>query len=340
MANITIIVPIYKVEEYISKCLDSLLNQTYKEFEIWAVDDGSPDNSGRIVEEYSRKDSRVKYIKKKNGGYGSVLEYCINNINTDYFLICDPDDWLSTNALEELYKVAKTNDADLVLGDKYLVYTDMSTPKYVQSFPNRLGIKPYKIYMSKNEVARISLGEASPHAKLFKTRIIKGIRFPHHVSYTDMILYNVALMNAKKVIYINKPLAYYLIDRPGNTMTDVSVKNIKDHLIVWNSIYEQARKINNSEIYFYNLYNLFKVNVKLSKNYINKQDIKNELINEILKLQKYKSKIKKYATNKDIRIFNKKLGIIFFYLFMNKKTIKIAVPLYIKVNQIQERFNK
>ena len=85
--DITVIVPTYNVEKYIGKCLKSLLNQTYKNFEIWAVDDGSPDNSKEIIQKYQKVDNRIKYIYKKNGGYGSVLEYCIKKINTKYFLI-------------------------------------------------------------------------------------------------------------------------------------------------------------------------------------------------------------------------------------------------------------
>ena len=92
--KVTIIVPIYNVEKYIEKCLRSLLAQSFSEFEVWAIDDGSPDNSSDIVKEFCKKDSRIKLIQKENGGYGSVLEYAIKRIETEYFLICDPDDWL------------------------------------------------------------------------------------------------------------------------------------------------------------------------------------------------------------------------------------------------------
>ena len=117
MAEITVVVPIYNVEEYIGKCLVSLINQTFTNFEVWAINDGSPDNSSNIVEEYSKQDKRIKLINKENGGYGSVLEYGIKNISSKYFLVCDPDDWLETNALEELYNFAeKKIFLDLLLG--------------------------------------------------------------------------------------------------------------------------------------------------------------------------------------------------------------------------------
>ena len=78
--DITVIVPMYNVEKYVSKCLKSLLNQTYKNFEIWAVDDGSPDNSKEIVKKFADEDPRIKLIVKKNGGYGrlNILKNMIN----------------------------------------------------------------------------------------------------------------------------------------------------------------------------------------------------------------------------------------------------------------------
>ena len=93
-ADVTIIVPIYNVEKYVEKCIKSLLSQTFKNIQILAVDDGSPDNSKDIIRKLSKKDDRVKLVVKENGGYGSVLQYAIKNIQTEYFIVCDPDDWL------------------------------------------------------------------------------------------------------------------------------------------------------------------------------------------------------------------------------------------------------
>lgn len=102
MANVTVLVPMYNVEKYVSKCLDSLISQTYKDIEIWAVNDGSPDNSRNIVLDYAAKDSRVKLIDKENGGYGSVLQMGIKKIKSPYFLVCDPDDWLEPTAIGKI----------------------------------------------------------------------------------------------------------------------------------------------------------------------------------------------------------------------------------------------
>ena len=251
-AKVRIVVPIYNVEKYVSKCLNSLINQTYKYIEIWAIDDGSPDNSKDVVERFSKKDPRVKLILKENGGYGSVLEYAISRITTPYFLVCDPDDWLSPDAIEVLYTRAQQYDLDLVVGDKYNVYVgDEKNKKYVETFSKKINLSPDKVYSDKQSIQKFSFGYVSPHAKLYKTKCTRNIIFPHKVSYTDFILYIVSLAYVKKVMYVNKGLAFYLIDRPGNTTTNKNPETINKYLVVWNYTYKQLEKIDGNLDYLY-----------------------------------------------------------------------------------------
>ena len=101
MSKVTIIVPIYNVEEYVAKCLDSLLRQTYSDYVIYAVNDGSPKNEQPIIDRYAAAyPEKVVAIRKENGGYGSVLEMAIARLDSEYFLVCDPDDYLADDALE------------------------------------------------------------------------------------------------------------------------------------------------------------------------------------------------------------------------------------------------
>ena len=245
-AKVSIVVPIYNVEQYLRKCLDSLVNQTFKDIEIWAISDGSPDNSADIIKEYAKKDSRVKCIEKENGGYGSVLEYAIKNITTEYFLICDPDDWLKEDAIEVLYDKAISNDLDIVVGSKYLVYNDNSEEVYDNSKFSGCKCRPYQVYTETNDFYFL---QPSPHSKLYRTKICKGIKFPKKVSFTDYLLYLLALENAKKVMYIEDALSYYLVDRPGNSMTDTKEKVFEDHKIVLESVLSQIKPEYNKVIY-------------------------------------------------------------------------------------------
>lgn len=250
--KVSIIVPMYKVEEYVAKCIESLLKQTYKNIIIYAISDGSPDHSLSIAKGYADKDKRVICIDKENGGYGSVLEYAISVIDSEYFLICDPDDWLKKNAIEVLVQEAKAKNAEIVIGDKYNVLTESSEKTCVKTnseYPFVV-IKPNIV--EERNAEKYSFLYVSPHAKLYKTSVAKNIIFPHHVSYTDFVLYSCSLMKAKRVLYIDRPLAYYLIDRPGNTNTDRSVKAVRDHIVVWFSIYEQLMGIGGSHCYLLN----------------------------------------------------------------------------------------
>lgn len=239
-SKITVLVPVYNVEKYITKCLDSLMAQSFKDFEVWAVSDGSPDNSAKIINEYSKKDPRIKLIEKENGGYGSVLQYGVDNVRSKYLLVCDPDDWLAEDALSDLYTFAEDNRLDIAVADRFNVYSsDPTDIDYVYTFKGNPKIKPKVVYDQSNGIQSFSNGLSSPHAKLFRSTILKGITFPLHVNFTDFVLYIMSLANSNRVAYLNEALAYYLTDRPGNTRTDVDPKVIGDYLVGWNSILEQ-----------------------------------------------------------------------------------------------------
>lgn len=314
--KVTIVVPIYNVEQYLPKCLDSLINQTLKDIEIMAISDGSPDNSVEIIKEYSKKDKRVKCIEKENGGYGSVLEYAIKNMTTKYFLICDPDDWLKEDAIETLYNLAEKNDLDITVGAKYLVYNDNSEEEYCDSKESFCRVKENKIYEGK-AINEFNFLHVSPHSKLYKTEIAKNINFPHKVSFTDLLLYIIALNNAKKVMYTSKALSYYLIDRPGNSMTDTKPKVFDYHITVFTSIIEQLNKMKKPlKMSYVRMYYQYRGVISIFKNSSVKTD------------NEYKTKLKDILdllSNKKNLIINNAFyesikRKIFAYLLISKKT--------------------
>ena len=110
----SIIVPIYKVEKYLPQCIESILAQTYKHFELILVDDGSPDNCPQICDEYAKKDSRIKVVHKTNGGVVSARKAGVSESKGEYVTFVDGDDWIESNMCEELMKVMKQTDADIV----------------------------------------------------------------------------------------------------------------------------------------------------------------------------------------------------------------------------------
>lgn len=130
--KISVIVPIYGVEQYLKKCLDSLLAQTLKELEIILIDDGSKDNCPKIIDEYASKDSRIITIHKANSGYGQTCNMGLNCAKGEYIAILEPDDYIKENMYEELYNLAKQNNADIVKSNFYKNY-DTERYKYIQN---------------------------------------------------------------------------------------------------------------------------------------------------------------------------------------------------------------
>ncbi len=126
MENVTVIVPVYKAEKFLHKCLETIVNQSYKNLEIILVNDGSPDNSLKIAEGFAKNDKRIKIINKKNEGVSVARNTALNIASGEYICFIDSDDYVELNMVEEMYEKIKKFDADLVLSD------------YNRVFPNRI----------------------------------------------------------------------------------------------------------------------------------------------------------------------------------------------------------
>lgn len=327
--KVSIIVPIYNVEIYVEKCLKSLINQTFTNIEILAISDGSPDNSMKIVEKYAKKDKRIKPIYKDNGGYGSVLEYAIDMIDSKYFLICDPDDWMNNDTIELLFNIAEKNHSDLVVGDMFMTYSTNDCDKYYKCCHRNYVVQPNKKIIDKNEIGYFAFMGCSPHSKLFLTEKAKGIKFPHKISYTDTLLYLVFLNRCDNVYYIDKPLSYYFFNRPGNTANDLnkisySKKTFNAQIIVLEETFNQVKQDGNGYI----LYRLYSEAISILRKikYIeNKSEMiecKKRLYKFIKELLPYKKNIYKCIYENDTKI--KIVKVLVFKLLTNRLTTKLV----------------
>ena len=126
MPKISIIVPVYKAETYLYRCVDSILAQTFTDWELLLIDDGSPDRSGDICDEYAQKDTRIRVIHKENGGVSSARQRGLDESIGEYTIHADPDDWVEPEMLEGLYNKAKEEDADMVICDFIYEYKTRS----------------------------------------------------------------------------------------------------------------------------------------------------------------------------------------------------------------------
>ncbi len=144
--KISVIMPVYKVERFIGKCIDSLIAQTLQEWELIAVDDGSPDNSGQICDAYAKKDPRISVIHKENGGAPSARNAAIEIARGKYFYFMDSDDWAEPSMLEQMYQKAEEHSAQLVVAGFYIDTYYSDTEFYTQE-----QCLPAKIFTSQQE---------------------------------------------------------------------------------------------------------------------------------------------------------------------------------------------
>lgn len=261
MPKITLVIPTYNVEAYIRTCLDSLVRQTSHDFVALVVNDGSPANEQAIIDEYTAQYAFIQSIQKPNGGYGSVLNTAIQHLTTPYFLICDPDDYLREDAVEMLIKLIETNEADLVIGAKNLVFSDNQEIKYDPSFnPDFAQLEDGGIYVKGSPAFdQLFFVEPSPHAKLYRSEMVKKIKFPEKVSYTDNLLYYLCLLQSRRVVYTKEAFSYYLINREGNTRTDLRPQVMVSWMTVLTEILKQSASISDvPEMFYYRMFESFK----------------------------------------------------------------------------------
>lgn len=198
---ISIIVPIYKAEKYLHRCIDSILAQSYTDFELLLIDDGSPDNSGIIIDEYAAKDERVRVFHKENGGVSSARQFGIEHARGEYTIHADPDDWVEPNMLEELLRKAKDDNADMVICDYYV---DINEQQFlVKQQPSALD--------SGTVLKELFLGlSCSCWNKLVRRDCYENlkVRFDPDFILAEDCYFNVQLLkNPIKVSYL--PLAFY-----------------------------------------------------------------------------------------------------------------------------------
>lgn len=149
MPKVSIVVPVYNVEKYLGKCLESIINQTLKDIEIICIDDGSTDSSAKILDEYQKKDKRIKVVHKKNSGYGNSMNIGTDMASGEYIGIVESDDYILPEMYEKLYETAKNNNLDLVKSDYYffwekLNYKRLNHFENLKDYYNRVLDKGYR----------------------------------------------------------------------------------------------------------------------------------------------------------------------------------------------------
>lgn len=210
--KITAIMPVYNVEKYVGKCIESLQAQTLTEWELIAVDDGSPDSSGKICDEYAEKDSRIKVIHKENGGAPSARNTAIPQAQGEYLYFVDSDDWAEPTMFEDMYKAAKENDAQLVVAGYYIdtYYSDTEFYSQEQALPSRI----FKSQQEFREYAYAMFDKNllyTPWNKLFSKKYImdNDIRFKN--TFWDDFPFNLDVVrDVERVVLLEQKYYHFM----------------------------------------------------------------------------------------------------------------------------------
>lgn len=208
MPEVSIIVPVYKAEKYLNRCVDSILAQTFTDWELLLIDDGSPDRSGEICDEYAKKDFRIRVIHKENGGVSSARQRGLDEAVGEYTIHVDSDDWVEPNMLEELYKKAKQDDADIVICD---YFNNIGTKQTIcRQCPSSL--EPKQVLIELFQQLHGSCCNKLARRVCYKQY---GIEFPRGINYCEDLFTWVQFLSHKevKVAYLNKAF-YHYFDNP------------------------------------------------------------------------------------------------------------------------------
>lgn len=234
MAEISVIVPVYNVQKYLRKCLNSLVKQTFKDIEIIAVNDGSTDDSEEILKEYAEKYDNFSYYNKENGGLSDARNFGLKHANGRYVAFVDSDDYVDRTMYEKMYNKALENNYDYVECDFYWVYPNK----------NRLdrGIR----YKNKNEM--LLYGRVVAWNKLIKRDVITEL-FPKGLYFEDIEFFYKLIPNINDFAFVDEPLVYY-VQRENSQSKEQSYKtaqifNIFDNVFDYyrkHKIYDKYRR--------------------------------------------------------------------------------------------------
>lgn len=256
MPKVSIIVPTYNVEKYLVECMESIINQTLQDIEIICIDDGSTDNSGKILDEYATKDSRIKVIHKENGGYGKAMNVGLDNATGEYIGIVEPDDYIELNMYEELYKIAHEKDLDLIKADFNRFVGERTNLQLTYNQLDKTG-ENYNKIINPKENTKIFDFIMNTWSGIYKRDFIEKHHIKHNetpgASFQDNGFWFQTFIFADKIYFLNKPFYMNRRDNPNSSVKDrgkvYAMKHEYDYIY---KILENNPELKN--IFIYNYY--------------------------------------------------------------------------------------
>lgn len=302
---ISIIVPVYKVEKYLEKCVNSILEQSYHNLEIILVDDGSPDKCGKICDEYQKKDSRIKVIHKKNGGLSDARNAGIRMALGQYLGFVDSDDYIAPDMYEHLFSIMKERNADIGVCNACVV-SENSLPEFTDD------LQP--VVFENNECLKAMICDklftVNTWNKLYKRHVFDEIEFPVGKLYEDLATTYKLIEKANKIV-VSKARKYAYVQRDGSIMNQTAFKMKTDKIDIVEEMWIYFSKANRS------------FNTELQAGIIE------YIINDIFKMigshnanknPEYRERVRLFIKNNENAVFsnkyisNRKKAVLYMYL--------------------------
>lgn len=243
---ISIVIPIYNAEKYLEECLNSIKNQTYKNFEVIMVNDGSKDNSETICKSFLKSDSRFRYFTKENGGVSSARNVGLDNVEGDYITFIDSDDWVDENHLEILIDGIIKNNCEVAISsymrfintrETYLINIYSNQEKYLLNYGK---MNREKFLTELPKLISINNSFNCAVSKLFSRRLVEDIRFDSNIIYAeDLDFYFKLYLKANNFIFINAE-TYIYRQHDESTTSGFSQIHAEQELSVFKKMYETA----------------------------------------------------------------------------------------------------
>lgn len=237
---ITVIVPVYNVENYLERCIDSIINQTYKKLEILLINDGSKDKSGEICDDYAKKDDRIKVIHKENGGVSSARNIGLEKARGEYISFIDADDWIEKNMYEEMLKRIEESNVKMVRCSYYKEYDEKQEAlEHIYKENQKINLK----HERQKVIELLISGRLHAYLPLLlikKSVISKNLKFNTQVAMREDMIWLIDLVCSLQSFYIDITPYYHYYQNPNSATNSKKFeeRNIKNMLVVYDEIYK------------------------------------------------------------------------------------------------------
>lgn len=244
--KVSVIVPVYNIENYIQECVESIQRQTFDNLEILLVNDGSADGSGELCEQFQKQDNRIRVIHQKNGGLACAVNTGLKNATGDFILFVDGDDWIYPFAVEYALHLLQRERADIVIYDFTSDFDFAQDDEYLETTDNVGALR--NLYLQNSQFHNLRLMTTVRWSKLYKREVLEGIVFPEGRIHEDEIVHEI-LYKAKKVVYTNKK-CYFYRQREGSIIHEAISTKALDKLQSFKERVQFFEDLNNQELLF------------------------------------------------------------------------------------------